>query len=62
MTLYDNRPTHFFSATKEVHGHPKEVFRSSPHIRKRTILTLVELGPYSESVPCPFLPEFLGRC
>jgi hypothetical protein len=39
MTLYDNRPTHFFSATKEVHGHPKEVFRSAPHIRKRTILT-----------------------
>jgi len=62
MTLYDNRPTHFFSATMEVHGHPKEVFRSSPHIRKRTILTLMELGPYSESVPYPFLPEFLGRC
>ena len=62
MTLYDNRPTHFFSATKEVHGHPKEVFRSSPHIRKRTILTFMELGPYSESVPCPFLPEFLDRC
>ena len=47
MTLYDNRPTHFFSATKEVHGHPKEVFRSAPHIRKRTILTWLELGPYS---------------
>ena len=55
MTLYDNRPTHYFSATKEV-------FRRSPHIRKRTILTFMELGPYSESVPCPFLPEFLDRC
>jgi len=54
MTLYDNRPTHFFSATKEVHGHPKEVFRSSPHIRKRTILTLVELGPIRNSFRDPF--------
>ena len=24
MTLYDNRPTDFFSATKEFHGHPKD--------------------------------------
>jgi hypothetical protein len=29
------------------HGHPKEVFRSAPHIRKRTILNWMELGPYS---------------
>ena len=47
MTLYDNRLTHFFSATMRFHGHPKEVFRSAPHIRKMTILTWMELGPYS---------------
>jgi len=29
MTLYDNRPTDFFSATHEFHGHPNVVFRSS---------------------------------
>ena len=29
------------------HGRSKEVFKSAPHIRKRTILTRMELGPYS---------------
>ena len=29
MALYDNRPTDFFSATQEFHGHPNVVFRSS---------------------------------
>ena len=29
------------------HGRSKEVFRSAPYIRKRTILTWMELGPYS---------------
>jgi hypothetical protein len=29
------------------HGHPKGVFRSAPNIRKMTILTWMELGPYS---------------
>ena len=52
----------FLSAPMRCHGRSKEVFRSAPHIRKRTILTWMELGPYSEIVPCPFLPEFLGRC
>ena len=26
MTLYDNRPTHFFSATMRFHGPPNDLF------------------------------------
>jgi len=26
MTLYDNRPTHFYSATMRFHGHPNDHF------------------------------------
>ena len=37
----------FLSAPMRCHGRSKEVFRSAPHIRKRTILTWMELGPYS---------------
>ena len=36
------------------HGRSKEVFKSAPHIRKRTILTWLELGPIRNSFRDPF--------